>query len=106
MFDRLLLSNLTWVLLILGLAPTVALASIGLTVMISARVKGFREAQQISAVLVVPILIMLFAQASGTVIFGPLLEGTLILVFAVIDAFLFRLGVRLFRREEILSKVG
>lgn len=106
MFGGLLLPNLSWALLILGLAPTIALASIGLTVMISARVKGFREAQQISAVLVVPILIMLFAQASGAVIFGPLLEGALILVFAVIDALLFRLGVRLFQREEILSKVG
>jgi hypothetical protein len=49
---------------------------------------------------------MLFAQASGAVIFGPLLEGVLILVFAAIDALLLRLGVRLFRREEILSQVG
>ena len=92
--------------IIFGLAPAVALAGTGLTVMISARVKGFREAQQISAVLVVPILILLFAQASGAVIFGPLLEGTLILAFAVMDVLLFRLGVRLFRREEILSRVG
>lgn len=43
---RLLLPNAVWIMLIFGLAQTVALASIGLTVMISAKVKGFREAQR------------------------------------------------------------
>jgi len=104
MFGRLLLPNLEWVLLIFGLAPTVALAAIGLTVMISARVKGFREAQQISAVLVVPILIMLFAQASGVMIFGYLMVGALTLVFILVDVLLFSLGVKIFQREKILSQ--
>jgi len=67
-FGSLLLPNPEWIMLILGLAPTIALAGIGLTIMISARVKGFKEAQQISAVLVVPILAMLFAQVSGAMI--------------------------------------
>ena len=104
MFGRPLLPNLSWALLILGLAPTVALASIGLTVMISARVKGFREAQQISAVLVVPILVMLFAQASGTMVFGYLMVGALTLVFILVDVLLFRVGVRIFQRDKILSQ--
>ena len=104
MFGRLLLPNLEWVLLIFGLAPTVALAVIGLTVLISARVKGFREAQQISAVLVVPILIMLFAQASGVMLFGYLMVGALTLVFILVDILLFRLGVMIFQREKILSQ--
>jgi ABC-type Na+ efflux pump permease subunit len=104
MFERLLLPNLEWMLLIFGLAPAVALASIGLTVMISARVKGFREAQQISAVLVVPILVMLFAQASGVMIFGYVMVGALTLVFVLIDILLFRLGVRVFQRDKLLSQ--
>lgn len=106
MFGRLLLPNLGWMMLIFGLAPTVALASIGLTVMISLRVKGFREAQQISVVLIVPILMLLFAQAFGALIFGPPVIGALIVVFAVVDLLLFRLGVRLFRRDEILSQIS
>jgi len=96
--------NWEWVLLIFGLAPAVALAGIGLTVMISARVKGFREAQQISAVLVVPILVMLFAQASGVMIFGYVMVGALTLVFVLVDVLLFRLGVRVFQRDKILSQ--
>jgi hypothetical protein len=46
---RLLLPNLVWILLIFGVAPTVALASIGLTVMISAKVKRLQRSSTKSA---------------------------------------------------------
>jgi ABC-2 type transport system permease protein len=103
---RLLLPNMIWILLIFGLAPTVALAGIGLVVMISARVKGFREAQQISAVLLLPILVLVFGQMAGAIVFGPAAVATLVLLFAIIDIVVFRIGVRVFRREEIMSKLA
>ncbi len=102
----LLLPNLDWILLIFGLAPTVALASIGLTVIISAKVKGFKEAQQISVILLLPILALVLGQATGAVIFGPIVIAGLIGLFAVIDFAIFRIGVKLFKREEILSKMA
>lgn len=104
-FGRLLLPNFNWFLLIFGLSPAVSLASIGLTVIISAKVKGFREAQQISVLLLLPILGLLFAQVSGALIFGPAVIGILIGIFAAIDFIMFRMGVRIFRREEILAKL-
>lgn len=103
---RLLLPNITWILLIFGLAPSVALATIGLTVMISAKVKGFKEAQQISVLLLLPILLLMFGQISGAIIFGPAVVAMLIGVFAILDLLVFRLGLRLFRREEILAKLA
>ncbi|MCP8309893.1 MAG: ABC transporter permease subunit [Candidatus Methylarchaceae archaeon HK01B] len=102
----LLLPNLDWFLLIFGLAPTVALASIGLTVMISAKVKGFKEAQQISVILLIPILALVFGQATGAIIFGPIVITALIGLFVIIDLAIFRTGVKLFKREEILSKIA
>lgn len=105
-FSKLLLPNLTWTMLIFGLSPSIALTSIGLTVMISARVKGFKEAQQISAVLVVPIIGMLLAQASGAMMFGVGTVGLLIAVFLVLDLILIRVGERTFNREKILSQGG
>ena len=102
---RLLLPNLAWTLLIFGLAPTVALASIGLTVIISARVKGFKEAQQISVILLIPILSLLFAQVTGALVFGPTVVLILIALFSVIDLLIFKIGVKLFGREEILTKL-
>jgi ABC-2 type transport system permease protein len=103
---RLLLPNATWILLIFGLAPTVALASIGLTVVISARVKGFREAQQISAVLLIPIFMLVFGQVAGAIVFGPVMVAALIALLAIIDLLIFRIGVKLFRREEIMTKLA
>ena len=101
----LLLPNIDWILLIFGLAPTVALASIGLTVMVSAKVKGFREAQQISVVLLIPVLALIIGQATGAIIFGPVVIGALIGLFVLIDFAVFRAGVKLFKREEVLSKL-
>jgi ABC-2 type transport system permease protein len=101
---RLLLPNAAWLSLIFGLAPTVALASVGLTVIISAKVKGFREAQQISVILLVPILALVFGQASGAIIIGPLMVAALIGAFALLDLLVFYIGIKMFKREEILSK--
>jgi ABC-type Na+ efflux pump permease subunit len=102
----LLLPTLDWILMIVGLAPTVALASIGLTVMISAKVKGFREAQQISVVLLIPILALVFGQATGAIVFGPIVIVALIGLFGLVDFAVFRIGVKLFKREEILTKLA
>jgi len=104
-FDgRLLLPNLVWIMLVVGLAPTLALVSIGLTVMISARVKGFREAQQINGLLMIPILGLVFAQISGAAILGPAMVVALIGIFAGLDIVVFSIGMRTFKREEILPK--
>lgn len=102
---RLLLPNLVWTLLIFGVAPTIALAGIGLTVMISARVKGFREAQQISAILLIPILMLVLGQVSGAIVFGPIVVSVLIGVFVVVDLLVFYFAVKMFKREELLSRL-
>lgn len=102
----LLLPTIDWIMLIFGLAPTVALTSIGLTVMVSAKVKGFREAQQISVVLLIPFLALIVGQATGAIVFGPPVILSLIGLFLLIDLAVFRAGVKLFRREEILSKIA
>jgi hypothetical protein len=102
----LLLPTADWILLIFGLAPTVALASIGLTVMISAKVKGFQEAQPISMILLIPILALVFGQATGTLVFGSVVILALVGLFALVDLVVFRAGVRLSNRKEILSKLA
>ncbi|MFA5364404.1 MAG: ABC transporter permease subunit [Candidatus Bathyarchaeia archaeon] len=106
MFGMLLLPNVDWLLMIFGLAPAVALASIGLTVIISSRVKGFREAQQISVILMLPILGLVFGQVAGAVVFGPVVIAVLAALFAVVDFAVFKVGVSMFKREEILAKLA
>lgn len=100
----LLLPNVNFLIMIFGVAPTIALCSIGLTVIISAKVKGFKEAQQISVVLLLPVLGLVFAQISGVLVLGPLVLAAFIGVLAIVDVAVFYVGVKIFRREEILSK--
>ena len=69
-----------------------------------AKVKRFREAQQISVILLLPILALVFAQASGALIFGPLIVAALIGVFALLNLIIFYASVKMFKREEILAK--
>jgi ABC-2 type transport system permease protein len=103
---RILLPNLLWAMMILLLAPLMAVASIGLTVTVSARVKGFREAQQISVVLIIPVLALILGQLSGVMILGPLTVAAVAAVLAAIDAAIFYTGVKLFNREEILPRLS
>jgi ABC-2 type transport system permease protein len=100
----LLLPNVNYLIMIFGVAPTLALCSIGLTVIISAKVKGFKEAQQISVVLLLPVLGLVFAQISGLLVLGPLVLSAVIGILAVVDVAVFYVGVQIFQREEILSK--
>ena len=103
-FGFLLLPNLTWLVMILFLALAVSLLGIGATVIISSRVKGFREAQQLSALMVVPVLALLFGQAAGFIIMGPGTLLALTVLVLVADAALFGVGVSVFNRERILSQ--
>lgn len=100
----LLLPNVNLLVMVFGVAPTIALCSIGLTVIISAKVKGFKEAQQISAALVLPVLGLVFAQISGLLLLGSIILAALIGLLAVVDMAIFYFGVKIFQREEILSK--
>ena len=100
----LLLPNVSFLIMVFGVAPTLALCSIGLTVIISAKVKGFKEAQQISVVLLLPVLGLVFAQISGVLVLGPLVLAALIGILAAVDIAVFYIGVGIFQREEILSK--
>ena len=105
MFGYAILPNSLWVLILLGLAPAFAIAATGLTVIVSTRVSGTREAQQISGLLVIPIIALLFGQTTGALLLGM---DTLIVLLAgmiVVDYVILRLGVRLFNRERILSKL-
>ncbi len=105
MFGYAILPNFIWILILVGIAPAFAIAATGMTVIVSTIVSGTREAQQISGLLVIPIIVLLFGQTTGVVLLGV---NTLLIVLAlmiVLDYFILRIGVRLFNRERILSKL-
>jgi ABC-2 type transport system permease protein len=106
LFDgRLLLPNTIWLSLIFGLAPAVAFADIGLTVVISARVKGVREAQQISALLLVPLFAAVLGQASGSMFFDPLLIAWLTALLIAFDVVILVASIKAFGRDHIIARL-
>lgn len=101
-FKLYILPTLPW-LLMLAAVPFLALAPISIVVLISSHVKGIKEAQQLTSLLVLPLLILPFSSLLGlttlTVNFMLYLIGFL----ALFDLVLFYVSIRIFHRESLLS---
>lgn len=71
-FHALIIPNGNWLMLMFWVVPSVTLCVILFNVLISARVKTFQAAQNLSAVVVLPIVLLVVSNASGLLLFGPL----------------------------------
>ena len=94
----------TWLVGILIIGPLMATASVNMAVIVSSRVNDPRAAEQISGILVVPIMLLLFGQISGMLVINPSVMGITALVMLAVDAALIYAGSRLFQREIILTQ--
>jgi len=103
---KMLLPNELWLTLIFLLAPALAFADIGVTVLISARVKGVKEAQQISALFLIPLIATVLGQTSGSMAFDPPLVTLMISILAVSDIIIFVTAVKTFGRNQILTRLS
>jgi len=86
------------------LGPLVVLASLQVSVITSSRASDPRSAQQLTALLILPITAVFVAQLLGLVIVGPaaLLLGALACL--ILNVVLAWIGVRVFQRESILTR--
>ena len=90
-----------WLAIILLLVPALSLLMVFLNVLVSAKVKGYQEAQQLSVLVILPILFLLYGQIGGIVFLGtPLLLACGVVVFAL-DAVLIRFAVKSFNRDKL-----
>jgi ABC-2 type transport system permease protein len=94
----------SWLLLLLLWTPLLSLLTIGLTVAISSRANDPRTVQQFSAIVIVPVMLLIGGQATGLLVLGPLvvLLGAALLGLLAIGSIY--LAVALFQRETILTK--
>lgn len=86
------------------LGPLAALAALQLAVCVSSRVNDARSAQQIGALVILPIAGLLIAQLSGTIVLSPRLVGFIAVFLAGVNGLLMVVGIRLFKRESILTR--
>ncbi len=94
----------TWLLAILVIGPLMAVLAVNFAVIVSSRVNDPRVAEQISAILIVPILAVLFGQIAGVILINVQLVLVAIVVFLILDLGSLYLGSSLFQRETILTR--
>jgi ABC-2 type transport system permease protein len=94
----------TWIIAVVIIGPLMAIASVNFAVIVSSRVNDPRAAEQISAVLIVPLMAVLFGQVAGLVVINLYFVIGGVIFFAIIDLGLLRLGSALFQRETILTR--
>jgi ABC-2 type transport system permease protein len=94
----------SWLAGVFLLGPAVGLASVVSGVIVSSRVNDPRVAQQIGGVIIVPIVGLVLAQASGTILVGAAGYAAMTVVVLVVALVGLRIGVRLFDREAILTR--
>jgi len=98
------LPNTMWLFGVGVVAPLFAFLGNGLAVLVSARVGDSRLAQQLSALVVLPLMALVAGQLAGWLRAGTgyyALQGGVVLV---LDVLLVRASVRLFDRERLVSR--
>jgi ABC-2 type transport system permease protein len=94
----------TWLIAILVIGPLIAVMAVMFALIVSSRVSDPRAAEQISAVLILPIMGVLFAQIAGVLVLNPQLMLAGALIITALDVVVTFLAVKLFQREVILTR--
>ncbi|PKO01156.1 MAG: hypothetical protein CVU42_01540 [Chloroflexi bacterium HGW-Chloroflexi-4] len=93
----------TWVLAIFLVGPLMSVMAVNFAIFVSSRTADPRVAEQISAVLIMPVMLVLFGQLAGFIILNVKLVMITAAALVVLDIAMIRLAARLFRRETILT---
>jgi ABC-2 type transport system permease protein len=93
-----------WLVAIFVIGPLLSVLAVNCAVLVSSRVTDPRVAEQISAVVIVPLLGVLFGQLAGVIVLNLNFMLVAVGVLVVIDIGVAMLGARLFQRERILTQ--
>ncbi|MBS3784786.1 MAG: ABC transporter permease subunit [Anaerolineae bacterium] len=94
-----------WVVLVLWLAPAAAGVGLGTMILVSSKVSTFQDAYQLSGLLVLPVLLLVFGQLAGVLYLSVLAVLVTGLLLWVIDAAILWLSIRTFKRTEIIARL-
>ncbi len=93
-----------WLIAVFIVGPLMAIMSIDVSIIVSSRVNGPRVAEQLSMVVIVPLLAVFFAQIGGLIVINSKLVIGIAGGLVFLDCILVYLAVRLFQRETILTR--
>lgn len=101
-FGRMIFPNLKWILLILWVCPAVTLLGLSFMVLVSAKAKTFMDAQQMSGMIIVPIILFLIGQMTGLFMLNEVILFGTGAVLYILDYFLMRNATKRFVPEKLV----
>ncbi len=93
-----------WWIAVLIVGPLLAAAAVSVAVMVSSRVSDPRVAEQLSMLVILPLLGLFFGQVSGLLLLNETLVMWMAAGLLVVDAGLILFATQLFQRETILTR--
>jgi ABC-2 type transport system permease protein len=93
-----------WLIAIFLVGPLLAVMAVSFALMVSSRVNDPRVAEQVSMIVIVPVLAGFFGQVAGLFVLNKQIISIVALVMLLIDALLLYLTTRVFQREQILTR--
>lgn len=93
-----------WLIAIFVVGPLLTLMAVSTAIMVSSRVSDPRVAEQLSAVVILPLIMLIIGQSVGFILIDQRVIIIMGIVVALIDVVLFYFSVRLFQREVILTR--
>lgn len=93
-----------WLIAVIVVGPLLTLLAVNIAIMISSRVSDPRVAEQLSMIVILPIVVGLIGQSAGIVLIDREFVLVVALIVALIDAILVYLSIQTFQREQILTK--
>jgi ABC-type Na+ efflux pump permease subunit len=102
---RIFFPNLMWLILVFWVAPGVSCVGLGLSVILSSRVKTFQEAYQLSGLVVLPIVFLMIGQISGIIYLSTGFALGFGLVVWIIATAILWFGARTFQRDNVLAQL-
>jgi ABC-2 type transport system permease protein len=96
--------NPMWLVAMFVLAPLLTILAVNFGIIVSSRVNDPRAAEQLGALIILPLLVLLIGPLTGFIMLNSTTFWLSSAVVALLDVGLVYIGVALFQRETILTR--
>jgi ABC-2 type transport system permease protein len=93
-----------WLIAIFVIGPLMALSAVSFSIIVSSRVNDPRVAEQVSMIIILPVLAAFFGQMAGFIVLNIRFMLASAIVLGLVDLVLVYLSIRLFQRETIITR--
>jgi ABC-2 type transport system permease protein len=98
------LFDLRWLIAIFVVGPLLALMAVAFGLMVSSRVNDPRVAEQLSIIIILPVMLAIIGQFAGWFFLNATIIAWTAAALLLLDMFLISLAVNVFQREAILTR--